>query len=270
MQIEHTIGRDFLNRPVRMLVIGAGGTGSAFLLHLPYLHQALLAWGHPHGLDVTVADGDVVTETNCVRQPFAACDVGLNKAVVLASRINLFWGLGWNARPEPFGGFRDGVTETPQLVVSCVDTRAARRLVHKAVTDQNRSVKYWLDIGNNASSGQYVLGQPLNGMNRQGPERLRTVAELYPEVLAEEEDPQPSCSAAEALNRQEPFVNQMLALASLSMLTRLFRYGRIGHQGGFWSAQMGTMVPLTIDPEKRAAQMRRERRRLARLRAAAA
>lgn len=261
MQIEHNIGRDLLSRAVKVLVIGAGGTGSAFLLHLPYLHQALLAWGHPFGLDVTVFDGDVVTETNCVRQPFATCDVGLNKAVVLTSRINLFWGLSWRALPESFAGFRDQYTDSPHLVVSCVDTRAARRTIHKAVCGQSRNVKYWLDIGNGAAYGQYILGQPLNGSNRRGPQRLRTVAELYPEVLNEEEDPEPSCSAAEALDRQEPFVNQMLALSSLSMLTRLFRHGRVGHHGGFWSAQMGTMVPLTIDPEKQAAQMRRERRR---------
>ena len=49
-----------------------------------------------------LADGDQVTETNCVRQPFAAADVGLNKAVVLINRVNLFWGLDGRRTPSTF------------------------------------------------------------------------------------------------------------------------------------------------------------------------
>ena len=102
MQIDHAIQNHLLRNRVRMLIVGAGGTGSAFLLNLPYLHQALTAWGHPRGLEVTVMDGDTVSETNCVRQPFAVSDIGHNKATVLVSRLNLFWGLNWSAVPHHF------------------------------------------------------------------------------------------------------------------------------------------------------------------------
>jgi hypothetical protein len=74
----------------------------------------------------------------------------------------------------------------------------------------------------------------------------------------------PSCSAAAAINAQEPFVNQTLAISALSMLTRLFRYGRISFQGAFWNATTGRMVPLVIDPDQR----RRLARATARRRAA--
>ena len=40
-------------------------------------------------------DADTVSETNCVRQPFSASDVGQNKATVLVNRINMFWGTKW-------------------------------------------------------------------------------------------------------------------------------------------------------------------------------
>ena len=111
-------------------------------------------------------------------------------------------------------------------------------------------IAYWLDIGNNASSGQYVLGQPLNGRNRRKAERLRMVAELYPEIAdtAAREDPLPSCSALEALERQEPYINQTLAASALAMLARLFRYGRLCHHGGFFNAQTGQMMALPVDP----------------------
>jgi PRTRC genetic system protein E len=46
---------------------------------------------------------------------------------------------------------------------------------------------YWLDIGNNAASGQYILGQPLNSRNRRAAVRLRTVSELYPEIVEEDQ-----------------------------------------------------------------------------------
>jgi len=42
-------------------------------------------------LEVVMMDGDQVSETNCVRQPFSTSDIGQNKATVLINRINLFW-----------------------------------------------------------------------------------------------------------------------------------------------------------------------------------
>src|ERR1700721_622404 len=92
---DHTIPSLLLEKTVRITVVGCGGTGSAVASGLPYLHQAMLALGHPGGLDVTLVDGDRISRINCVRQPFSESEIGLYKATVLATRINLFWGLGW-------------------------------------------------------------------------------------------------------------------------------------------------------------------------------
>jgi hypothetical protein len=46
------------------------------------------------------------------------------------------------------------------LVIGCVDTRKARLAIDKWAL-QSR-VLYWLDLGNNASNGQFILGQPKN------------------------------------------------------------------------------------------------------------
>jgi hypothetical protein len=96
-----------------------------------------------------------------------------------------------------------------------------------------------------------VLGQPLNAANRRSAVRLRTVAELYPEIADTEagEDPLPSCSAAEALERQEPFINQVLATSALAMLARLFRYGTLTHHGAFYNASTGRTSVLGVDPD---------------------
>jgi hypothetical protein len=62
-------------------------------------------------------------------------------------------------------------------------------------------VSYWLDLENHSSGGQFVLGQPWNWRNRRSSERLRTVAELFPELVdaALDDDGQPARSALEAL-----------------------------------------------------------------------
>jgi len=267
MITEHTLPKSLCRRgqPLRVLIVGAGGNGSAVLLGLPYLHQAMRVWGHAGGLDVMLVDGDLVSETNCVRQPFASADVGLNKATVLINRVNLFWGLQWQAHPEYF--HKDSLRTNsagPHLIIGCVDTRAARQAIVSAVTRGNDSTVYWLDLGNNASSGQYVLGQPLNAANRRSAARLRTVAELYPEIVDAQagEDPLPSCSAAEALERQEPFINQVLATSALAMLARLFRYGTLTHHGAFYNASTGRMNILGVDPDLWKKIRKRSRRSL--------
>jgi hypothetical protein len=55
-------------------------------------------------------------------------------------------------------------------------------------------------------------------------------------------------SAAEALDPQEPFVNQTLAYQSLAVLARLFRYGRLSHHGAFINLMTGRMSPPRISP----------------------
>lgn len=239
----HRLGPQLLERPIRTLVVGCGGNGSAIVSGLPYLHQALLAFAHPGGLAVTVIDPDTITETNCVRQPFCRTEIGLPKAIALMHRINSFWGLNWQGMQAHIQQIAKG-TEI-DVVIGCVDTRKARRAIDAWV--RKSRVLYWLDLGNNASTGQFILGQPHNGTNRKK-NRLPTVAELYPEILApnDKDDQQPACSAAEALTRQEPFINQNLAYQALAMLTQLLRHGSLLYQGGFYNLATGRLVPLPV------------------------
>ena len=269
MRIEHTIAAELASRrPVRVLVVGAGGTGSAIVMGLPYLDQAMRVWGHAYGLEVTMMDADTVSATNCVRQPFSWSDIGQNKATVLINRINLFWGTNWRAEPRCFDDttLRGNYDQPPDILIGCVDTRAARSVIDRALSKKMNRTAYWLDLGNNAATGQYVLGQPWNARNRRRAERLRTVSELYEEIVdtSAGEDPLPSCSEVEALERQEPFINQTLASSALEMLARLFRYGKLSHHGGFFNAATGQMTALPVDPAlwKRTAAVRRRNRRL--------
>lgn len=244
----HHIHPELLKHKVRVLVVGCGGIGSAIAAGLPYLHQALFAYGHPEGIHVTLLDPDVISSTNCVRQPFSQSEIGLCKSVVLANRLNLFWGLDWKGIPERLDPKRrlDGV----DIVIGCVDTRKARAAIARCAGEWSE-VDYWLDLGNNADSGQFVLGEPLNRRNRRRRLRLRTVSEIFPEVIQGELDGDelPGCSAAEALDRQGPFVNPTLANHALALLAWLFRYGTVSYHGGFVSlSSLAGVQALRIDP----------------------
>jgi PRTRC genetic system ThiF family protein len=241
----HYLEPELLRRTVRVLVVGCGGNGSAVAAGLPYLHQAMLVGGHPGGLQVTVMDGDAISPSNCVRQPFCQSEIGLFKAVVMVNRLNLFWGLRWDAVPEH-------LTEQSKvgefdIVIGCVDTRAARRTIRTCIEGQRSRVAYWLDLGNLSDRGQFILGQPLNARNRRRKSRLRTVAELFPEILGDDgPDDGPSCSAAEAIERQEPFTNPLIAQHALALLAGLFRRGSLAHRGAFVDVGANCSQPVYI------------------------
>jgi PRTRC genetic system ThiF family protein len=257
----HTIHPYMLRRTIKVAVVGCGGTGSAIVGGLPHLHQALIAGGHPSGLEVTVIDGDRISPANCVRQPFSASEIGLFKCVVLINRLNLFWGLDWQAVPQHLSAGHD-LHNDLDLVIGCVDSRSARRKIHDALTNTWCGIAYWLDIGNNADSGQFVLGQPLNRANKHKADRLRALPELFPEIIDPEldDDQQPSCSAAEALERQHPFINQALANHALALLSRLLRGEPMPYHGGFLNLASGALVALRAESKV----WRRMRRRLQR------
>ena len=134
------------------------------------------------------------------------CAVGLR---LVGNRLNLFWGLNWDAVPAHLrtGTFisrsYSGDNLCAHIVVGCVDTRAARTAIRDAVGKWS-TVSYWLDLGNNQDSGQFILGEPLNERNRRARLRLRSAAELFPEIVDPnlDNDGEPSCSSAEGLTER--------------------------------------------------------------------
>ena len=74
--------------------------------------------------------------------------------------------------------------------------RQGERFYLKLSTNAYRGIGYWLDIGNNADTGQFVLGQPLNRANKHKAQRLsEQFPELFPEIVSDpalDDDQQPS------------------------------------------------------------------------------
>lgn len=224
--MKHALPTSFLTRQVNILLVGCGGNGSQMLTGLARLHVALRAIGHP-GIVVKACDPDLVTAANVGRQLFSLADVGLPKASILVHRLNLFYGLDWDAFPRPFSETKG---THANMIIGCVDTAAARREIAAA----SKSL-YWLDLGNDTTTGQVILGG----------HGLPTVMDCYPKLKRiKKEDNTPSCSLAEALEKQDLFINQAVSTWALHLLWTLFRRGGADHHGYYINLTSGRVTPL--------------------------
>jgi len=236
----HYLPERFFRHPVTIHVIGCGGTGSLLVPRLAPLHHCMLALGHPRGLKVVVWDGDTVSAHNCLRQNFFPPDVGHNKATVMVNRCNIANGLNWEARPMPF----TGGDELVDIIIGCVDSKESRRVIDKTVRNKY-GITYWIDAGNDAASAQIVVGQHGEKI-KDDPNRLPLVTELYPEIIAGEDNDAPSCSAFESIFRQGIATNAMAASWIYAWLSEAFKNGKIAWSGVFFNLETGTAASIPV------------------------
>lgn len=240
----YRVPRDWLVRRIKVVVVGAGGTGSHVAAQLATLHMSMLALGHPYGLEVTVGDGDLVAEANIGRARYNVGDVGQAKAAILCHRINLSYGLDFDAVTEDLDEDSQCL-RSADVIFGCVDTRASRRMLHAVVANDARwSEVIWIDAGNGSTDGQVFMAAA-----KRGKFSLPSVVDFYPEILDKQRDPVdpgPSCSMAEALVRQSCFVNLNAATHAVGMLSNLLRAGEIGYSGVYFDLKTGRSSPVEI------------------------
>ena len=253
------------NRALRIGLAGAGGNGSHMVGGLARLHTAMRALGHP-GLHVHVYDPDTVSPANLGRQLFSAADLGCNKAQVLVNRVNCFFNLQWQAYPTKL---TRNSGQCWDFLIGCVDSAVARQELDRC------NFLYWLDLGNSAKFGQVVLGETSCPGKRSRPEsvahsfhrnmskneqaeheewlhwkdhRLPNILCVFPQLKRKrvKEDTTPSCSLAEALEKQDLFINQTVATFALQLLWQFIREGGLDIHGYFINLQTGKVTPLPI------------------------
>ena len=237
--------------PVTVNVIGAGGNGSQVIQGLARMNVTLKALGHP-GLIVTMYDDDKVTEANCGRQLFAESDIGRYKAEVLVSRINRFYGTNWDCQSSKYN--KKTVSYT-NIVISCVDTAKARLDISE-IWDGEKALRdweipyYWLDLGNSSKSGQVILGSSKNV--KQPPSKKYKTVKHLPTVAQEfdlknvKDDNEPSCSIAEAIEKQDLFINPIVSYMGLNLLWKLFKDYSITHRGYYINLETGKTNPINL------------------------
>lgn len=259
----HFTHSDLINptNPILVNLIGAGGTGSKVLTALMEMNHSLIELGHA-GLQVRLWDDDVITQANLGRQRFAECEIGLYKSVALINRANRFSGTNWKSETAKFE--KDYLDKLPEkagssIYISCVDSVKARfeiadilKILNNGKTYLN-CPRYWLDFGNSQHTGQVLLST-IGTIQQPNSERFETVASLplvtdeFGELLkqSEEQDDTPSCSLAEALEKQDLFINSSLAQMGCSLLWNLFRYGMTEYRGFFHNMKDFRTHPIKV------------------------
>lgn len=221
--------------PVKIVVIGAGGTGGYVI---PHLYR--LGYASNRNIRIIICDGDVVEEKNLIRQNFIEQDIGRNKAQVQAERYSAAFGIECEYKPEfiesddellslttpdykhiPYS--YSPVKETQKVILlGCVDNNKSRQMCHRVFQKQQDLI--YIDSGNGEHTGQVVCGVKQNGRTTYKP-----IASLYPDIL-EEEDKFPSelsCAERTVSAPQSVIANLTAATAMIGFLYNLLIVGEL-------------------------------------------
>lgn len=254
----HFIDNYLLNptNPVIVNLIGAGGTGSQVLTALARINHSLKALGHA-GLFVRAFDDDIVTPANQGRQLFADAEIGQYKSAAFISRINRFFGTNWKAITQQYNS-ATAKDLTANITISCVDTVNARFEIAETLKkytgkiDEVSRPMYWMDFGNGRYTGQVILST-VKEIKQPASKQFYPVSYL-PYITDEfkamlqgtDETEIPSCSLAEALDKQDLFINSSLANLGGSLLWSMFRQGMIESRGFFLNLKDFRTQPILI------------------------
>lgn len=150
----------------RIMVVGAGGTGSTLALFLAGL--AFHARQKGIQVELTLVDHDVVELKNCGRQAVslqAAQVGGVPKVADLALRLNAAYGLDIEAWPVKYEAglardwfHRDTNGSAPaRLIIGYVDNHLGRQEIARTITAFDGRI-WAIDSGNEQHSGQVLIG----------------------------------------------------------------------------------------------------------------
>ena len=251
----------------RIMVVGAGGTGSTLALFLAGL--AFHARQKGIQVELTLVDHDVVELKNCGRQAVslqAALAGDVPKVADLALRLNAAYGLDIAAWPQLYvmdmarGWFHHGAggRECAHLIIGCVDNHLARREIAKTV--KLFDGRLWaIDCGNEQNSGQVLIGNLADGRKIRT-DRLGLCSGLpspylqEPDLLTPDPNDQAhSCAEMALAETQSLMVNRMAATIAAQVTAVFVLQRQVLHLGTVFTldpptARSRLITPTTLNP----------------------
>ena len=229
------------------------------------MNVALQVLGHP-GLHVTVFDPDIITEANIGRQLFSETELGQCKATAAVTRVNRFFGTTWTAencrypvRKTQENG--DDRTRPANIIITCTDNTRSRlelwrflKKYREASVNNERAVYYWMDFGNAQTTGQVFIGTVRNKIRQPASKEfmpvpgMNVITEEVNYSTIEEKDSGPSCSLAEALERQDLYINSILAQVGCDILWKMFKEGRTLYRGAYINLDTPGLIQYRYRP----------------------
>ena len=222
-----------MTRSVKIIMLGAGGTGGHVA---PHLYRLLYALDRP--VRFIICDGDIVEQKNLIRQNFIPADLGENKAKVLAERYSTVFGMETEYVPAYIESeerlkeliapkviysdyYRRVVADKEQVIlIGAVDTNRSRQMCHKVFYQSEELI--YIDSGNSEHTGQVVCGIRSGGRTLYKP-----VGKLYPEVLSDTDQfpTELSCAEASVSAPQTMTANITAATAVVDMIFNILTLG---------------------------------------------
>ena len=192
------------------------------------------------------------------RQLFTTEEIGLKKSVALINRNNRFFGTNWKAIPEKITAKSDPAIIRGNIIISCVDSANTRFMIAKILKGmKEKSISrdhpfYWMDFGNSQDTGQVILST-IGNVKQPSSVKYKTVPNL-PFVTDEfktllksvKKYDSPSCSIADALAKQDLFINTSLCALGSSLLWSMFREGILTTRGFFLNLKEFRTQPISI------------------------
>ncbi len=249
---------------VHFLLVGCGGTGSALASAVGRLLRLLTENGKQ--ARATFIDPDYVEPKNISRQQFCDAEVNKPKALVLAARCSMAWGVEITGVVKPFDPAMAENTDYSEIkiILGCVDNGAARQAIAESLTRANsfRQVPrtWWLDGGNSFESGQVLLGSTteISDLTHLAfPENLEICAALpsphlvHPELLKEEipKEANLSCAEMAVINSQSLSINARVASEMHDYLLRLLS-GNLKRFATYFDCSSGCSKSLYTTPRQ--------------------
>ena len=249
------------NVPVKIIVLGAGGTGGYVI---PHLYR--LGYTSDRPVRIIICDGDVVEEKNLIRQNFIKQDIGRNKAQVQAERYSAAFGIACEYRPNyveteeelmelttpnSFPNSVDYPRRDPSyiqrvILLGCVDNNRSRQLCDRVFKRQPNLI--YIDSGNGESTGQVVCG-----VRQKGHITCRPIGSIYPDVLKDEDKfpSELSCAERAVSAPQGVTANLIAASAVVSFLYNLLIVGELRTRYVTFSSELVSMRAECAKPRKR-------------------
>jgi PRTRC genetic system ThiF family protein len=229
----------------KIILIGTGGTGS-------YLAQGLAKIISGHNLDISVllVDPQDVEEKNCSRQNFWNYEIGQSKAEALATRLNQQYGTQFMYANNLGEDVVEHFHPHGRLIITCVDSVSARK--------PYRQKGLWLDIGNDLSTGQAILGTGsiddvlLDNKTNWDKTAIASALPCAYKVSnmgeLKDEPSVPSC-ADNPFTEQSALVNEWAAQAGLTILHQLIVNSQVKTPQIYFDTKTGRMTPAFITKE---------------------
>lgn len=237
------------DRPVKIIILGAGGTGGYII---PHLYR--IAYASQRPIQIIVCDGDLVENKNLIRQNFAQCDIGENKARLLAERYASVFGIETEFIPDFIENERElyrllymrhnwwkrSLKPIP-ILIGAVDNNRSRIMCHHVFETMDDLI--YIDSGNGEYTGQVVCG-----MKQSGKVLYKPVAKLYPDILTDKEKfpTELSCAERSISAPQSIAANLFAATAVTTMLYYLLIEGDLKTSRITFSSRKLIMKPIAM------------------------